>query len=193
MISDLAPWLLKQINLLYTLAPACPHTAVCTQMSTWLGITPLRTAEVMPLEHMGQILLKVWTTCHGIPHLKEPKRGLWEVSKGQSKSGPLIWVKMNWTQNTLRTGIVCLNFHPPLHSSTSFSYLCSASTWSLHEPWLNKLPIMEKKKWKLFIFQSVKNYFEDFKNFLFYNSVKGKVDGFNQGWKTRVGARAKGT
>lgn len=75
--------------------------------------------------------------------------------------------------------------------SSSFFHLFLLPLQRKHmvTPWalVEQITHNGKKKWKLFIFQSVKNYFEDFKNFLFYNSVKGKVGGFNQGWKTRVG------
>lgn len=81
LISDSAPQLLKQSNIPYMLTLLCLHTTPhVLRNKCVVGNDSYDSSRF----YMGQILLKIWTTYHGISHLKEILDYLPEFQRGQS-------------------------------------------------------------------------------------------------------------
>lgn len=116
LLNDSPPWLLKQISLSYTLTLACPRTIMYILTNKCLaGNNSYGSRGNAFRFYMGQILLKMYTPCHGFPHLKETWRDLWDVQGSELQRWPTDanegW--LNW-EHLEYGNCVPSDFHPPL-------------------------------------------------------------------------------
>lgn len=92
------------------------------------------------------------------------------------------WAEPRTREHLENRNHVSLDFHPPLHSSTSFPHLCKGvSTWSRCEFLLNKSCRVENK-WKNYLFSNLwKTMLKAGRTFYFTPLSRVKEDGLIRG------------
>lgn len=92
------------------------------------------------------------------------------------------WAEPRTREHLENRNRVSLDFHPPLHSSTSFPHLCKGvSTWSRCEFLLNKSCRVENK-WKNYLFSNLwKTMLKAGRTFYFTPLSRVKEDGLIRG------------